>query len=899
MSRRAVLSLCILFGLSLSATAQEKKEKVTYIDHVQPIFRAKCFACHNPDKKSGGLDLTNFTAMQQGGSSGEVIEPGDIEGSYLWLVVNHDSEPFMPPNSDKMPAEMLAVIKAWIEGGALETKSSKAVVKPKKQMELALTFASNERPEGPPPMPTRLSLQPVVHTERTTAVNSIATSPWAPLVAISGQKQIQLYNTQTLELAGVIPFPEGEPQVLRFTRNGQFLLAAGGVGSSIGRAILFDVKTGERITEVGDELDAVLGADISSDLKYIALGGPQKVVRIYSTQTGEKLFEMRKHTEWVTAVEFSPDGVLLATGDRNGGVFVWEAETGREYLGLRGHSKEISGFSWRSDSNVLASASEDASVRTWEMENGSQLKSWGAHGGGTSSVWFTRDNQIVTAGRDKTAKLWNQDGAAVRTFEAFGDLALAAAYCDETKRVIAGDWTGLVRIWNAADGKRLGELSTNPQPLQARLAQAQQVSAQAVADQKAKQTAYDAAAAAMKKVATDLATSKTQATQLDAKSKQLATTIETAKKTSADAKAKYDAAAKVVAALQPLVPALQEAAGKGDAAVAKAAGDKEVAAAVEQLKKVFAARQATLAASTKTAAAEMARMKTANQMVTDGTKQLTDTKAGLEAAKKRIAALEPALVAEQKKVAGAKAALDQSTAAATAAQQAVARWTREIDFNNRLQTFKTRTTEVENLEVAFLESDAELKEMQARVKTAQDAMAAARKAEQAASAEATAAKTALQQVTAARDAEKKNLANREGAVAVLKEAMDKGAAAAAAVKDDKELAAAAGQLKGAFERNNQAIVAVKAKIGELDKAVAAADTKAKAADAKVVQAKAAVAAADTKVKAEVAAMAPVQQKSTQAKAAFDTARAALDKIRNELDSVRQQAGTAVSQASQG
>jgi len=894
---RAALSVFVISFVAASASAQDAK--VTYVDHVQPIFRAKCFACHNPDKKSGGLDLTNFTAMQAGGSSGEVVEAGDPDSSYLWLVVNHDSEPFMPPNSDKMPAEMLAVIKKWIEGGALETRDSKVKVKPKKQMEFALSFASNERPEGPPPMPARLSLEPVVHTEMTTAVNSIATSPWAPLVAISGQKQIELYNTQTLQLAGIIPFPEGEPHVLRFTRNSRYLLAAGGVGAATGKVVIFDIKTGERIATIGDELDAVLGADISADLKYVALGGPQKVVRVYSTQSGEKLFEMRKHTDWVTAVQFSPDGVLLATGDRNGGVFVWEAETGREYLGLRGHSGQITGFSWRGDSNVLASASEDASVRTWEMENGNQLKSWGAHGGGTASVWFTRDNQIVTSGRDKTVKLWKEDGGAIRTFEAFGDLALAAAYCDETNRVIGGDWTGLVRVWNAADGARLGELSTNPQPLQARLAQAQQTFASAGTDQKAKQAAYDAAVAAMKKVEADLAAAKTQVTQLDAKAKQLTATIDTAKKTSADAKGKYDAAAKVVAALQPLVPALQEAVGKGDAAVAKAAGDKEVAAAVDQLKKVFAARQSTLAASTKTAADEQARMKAADQMVADGTKQLTETNAALEAMKKRVAALEPALAAEQKKVADAKAALDQATASAAAAQQAVARWTREIDFNNRLKTFQTKRTEVETLEVAFAESDAELQEMQARVKAAQDAMAAAQKAEQAATAEAAAAKTALQQVAAARDAEKKNLTNREGAVAVLKEAMEKGAAAAAAVKDDKELAAAAGQLKAAFERNNQAIAAVKTKIGELEKQVAAADQKAKAADEKVAQAKAAVAAADTKVKAEIAAMAPVQQKSTQAKAAFETARAALDQIRNELDSVRQQAGSAASQANQG
>ncbi len=423
MLNRAALSVCVLSFVAASASAQDAK--VTYIDHVQPIFRAKCFACHNPDKKSGGLDLTNFTAMQAGGSSGEVVEAGDPESSYLWLVVNHDSEPYMPLNADKMPAEMLAVIKKWIEGGALETKDSKATIKPKKKMELALTFASNERPEGPPPMPTRLSLEPVVHTAMTTAVNSIATSPWAPLVAISGQKQIELYNTQTLQLAGIIPFPEGEPHVLRFTRNAQYLMAAGGVGSASGKVVIFDVKTGERIATIGDELDAVLGADISSDLKYVALGGPQKVIRIYSTQTGEKLFDIRKHTDWVTAVQFSPDGVLLATGDRNGGVFVWEAETGREYLALRGHSASRSLDSrgaaiptfWHRRRKTRPSVPGN-----WKTAASS--KSWGAHGGGTASVWFSRDNQIVTSGRDKTVKLWKEDGTAVRDLQAFGDLAL-------------------------------------------------------------------------------------------------------------------------------------------------------------------------------------------------------------------------------------------------------------------------------------------------------------------------------------------------------------------------------------------------------------------------------------------------------------------------------------------
>lgn len=893
--------LALTAGILLAATAssQAAEEKITYADHVLPIFRAKCFACHNPDKKSGGLDLTNYTAMQQGGSSGEVVEAGDADSSYLWLVVNHDSEPYMPPNSDKLPAEMLSVIKAWIAGGALETKSSKAVVRPKAKMEFALSFGSTGRPEGPPPLPTRLSLQPVVHTERTTAVNSIATSPWAPLVAISAQKQILLYNTQTLELAGALPFPEGEPQVLKFSRSGHLLLAGGGQGAAAGRVVVFNVKNGERIFEIGDELDAVLGADISSDHKYIALGGPQKIVRVYSTETSEKLYEVKKHTDWVTSLSFSPDGVLLATGDRNGGVFVWEAETGREYLGLKGHSKHISGFSWRADSNVLASASEDASVRLWEMENGKQIKSWGAHGGGTTSVDFTRDGEIVTAGRDRTVKLWKGDGAAIRTFEAFGDLALATAYCDETKRVVGGDWTGLVRVWNAADGKRLGELSTNPITLESRLALAQTDAGKAAEDQKAKQAAYTAAQAKVTAVNAQLAAAQKKLADSTALEKTLVAKLATDQKTAADAKAKHDAAAKVVATLTPLVPLLKEAVAKAELAAQKAAGDQEVAKAVAAIKAVATAREATLTASTKIVTTEAARLTAANAAVAAGTKQIADTKAVITATQKQVTDYTAALAAEQKAAAAAKAALDAANAAAANAQKSVARWQEEIQFTQKLKTLQAQRKQFDELELAFLEADAELKEMQARVTQAQAAVTSAQQAEKAATGAVAAAKQKLTQVTADKTAQTAQIALREKAAPMLTEAVTKGAAAVAALPGDKELAAAAAQLKAAFDRNTQTIAQLKAKVAELDKSIVAVQAEVTAADQKLVAAKSTVTAATKKLAEEQAAAAPVQVKVTTAKQAFDQGRAALDQVKQEVDGLRQQASTGAAAKTQG
>jgi WD40 repeat protein len=899
MTSRHLSAFAALLALAVTSATQAADEKVTYVDHVEPIFRAKCGNCHNADKKIGGLDLLNYAAMREGGGSGASVEPGDTDASFLWQLVTHESTPTMPPNQPKMPEKTLNTIKAWILGGALETKNSKKVVKDKPKVALSLSFAPNGRPEGPPPMPTRLSLDPVVQTERTTAVSAIATSPWAPVAAVGGQRQILLYNTQTLELIGVLDFPEGIAHVLKFSRSGGLLLAAGGKGSYKGKVIVWDIKTGERVIEVGNETDAVLGADISADQSMIALGGPSKIVRVFSTATGELLYEQKKHTEWVCAVEFSPDGVLLASGDRNGGVFVWEAETGREYLGLRGHSKMITGFSWRKDSNVLASASDDTTVRLWEMENGGQIKSWGAHGGGTQDVTFTQENQIATVGRDRTAKLWNGDGAAVRTFEAFPDLALKVAYCDTTKRVIAGDWTGLIRVWNAADGKRLGEITSNPLKLESRLAQATAALTQAQADQKTKSAAWTAAQAVATKMTTDLNTAKAK----QAEHVKLAATYQaamtTAKATEADARAKADAGAKVVATLQPVVPLLNETVAKATAAAAKAPADKEVVAAVTQLKTVAAARAATLTAATKVVTDEGARLKAAQATIVTTTKQLTDNAAAAAAAKIQADQLTASLAAQQKTVAAAKTTLDQATAAQTTAQSQVTRWKEEITFTQKLVTFETRQSEVDDLAATFAEMDAELKAAQLKVTQTQAALQAAQAGENAVVAAVAAAKQIVDTAAAVKDSQAKLIASRETAAPILTEARDKGAAAAAAVPSDKELAAAAGQLKAAFDRNTKAIADGKTKLAELTAAHVKAAEAMKAEEAKVAPAKAVVVAATKQLADSQAAMKPVAEKHAKAKQDADTAQAALNQLKQELDGLRQQAQVAAKAPTQG
>lgn len=462
----ALAAICSTLARPMSVAA----DKVTYDDHVRPLFREHCLQCHNPDKARGGLDLASYQAALAGGSSGEVVVPGDPGGSSLFLVMAHEQEPFMPENGSRRPDPDLRTVREWIEGGLLENDGSRPRTAKSSSVKLQMTASPGQRPEGPPALPENLSLEPAYPTEQAAAVTALAASPWAPLVALGGYRQVVLHRTDTQRPAGVLAFPEGQLHVVRFSRNGTLLLAGGGVGGKSGRVVLWDVRRGERILEVGDEYDVVLSADLRADQSEIALGGPGRVVKVFSTEDRQLRQRITKHTDWVTAVRYSPDGVLLATGDRAAGLWVWEADSGQEFYTLAGHKEAITAVGWRPDANVLASASEDGTVKIWNMHNGKQIKSWTAHPDGVLDLAYTRNGELITCGRDQTLKRWNGEGKNLRTWKGFSDLPTACVSVDEGNLLAVGDWRGDVRLYNREDDRRVASISPNPPTLANRIA---------------------------------------------------------------------------------------------------------------------------------------------------------------------------------------------------------------------------------------------------------------------------------------------------------------------------------------------------------------------------------------------------------------------------------------------
>jgi len=631
---------CLLTTAPLLRAEQqpEQANKVTYEDHVKPILRQHCFNCHHQGEKKGGLALDTYTSVMEGGGSGEIVyDDGDAAGSRLWQLVNHDDTPVMPPNSDKLPAEKLAVIRSWIDGGILENQGSKA--KAKKKNALAAVVVTSGRPEGGGAMPETIPQRTPVVTDRAAAITAIAASPWAPLIAIAGQQQIVFYHADTDELLGILPFDEGIAQSLRFSRDGSYLIAAGGEHSVRGIVAIYDVKTGERVATVGDELDVVFGGDVNDNMNYVAMGGPQKMVRVYDATDGSKRFDLKKHTDWVYDVAFSPDGVLIASGDRSGGLVVWEAETGQIYLTLTDHKGAINAVAWRDDSNVLASASDDGTVKLWDMHSGKAIKSINAHSGGVTDVEFDHQSRLVTTGKDKRAKLWDASGNHIRDFAPLPEHVLEVAIIHDGSRVVYGDWTGSVLAAAAEDPTKQQPLAANPPPATERIATVKQ--------------RLDELTAQLQPLEQSLAAANQAVTAAQAPIDALNSQISAAKAAADKAAAAAAAADQQIAGLDQTLPSLTNASRdaldkviasrvnlQADAAGAEAVATAEQALAEQLLDIAGKRRERIVAAQTLKTNTELAAAKRAE--ADQFTAQLPPLQQALEAAQQQLAAAQAA-----------------------------------------------------------------------------------------------------------------------------------------------------------------------------------------------------------------------------------------------------------------
>ncbi len=198
---------------------------------------------------------------------------------------------------------------------------------------------------------------------------------------------------------------DGPVRTLAFAPQGSRLA----VGSRTGQVAIWDSDTGERsITTEGHQGVAVSVA-FSPDGAILGSASGDKTARLWNAETGRERTRLEGHNGGVYAIAFSPDSRLAVTGGWDRTVRLWDTASGTPKGVLEGNEADVWSVAFSHDGSVIAAVGEDRVVRLWSTKTLEPLPIRRGHTGTLYAAAISSRNQLATAGRDGTARIWNLD----------------------------------------------------------------------------------------------------------------------------------------------------------------------------------------------------------------------------------------------------------------------------------------------------------------------------------------------------------------------------------------------------------------------------------------------------------------------------------------------------------
>ncbi len=116
---------------------------------IQPILTSRCGACHNPERKKGGLVLTSAEGVFAGGRQGKVVVAGRADDSEMLirLALPPGHTDAMPPDRP-IPMAEVSLIRWWIEEGASVDVRLSAIERPASVRRTLAAYGLDDLPTG-------------------------------------------------------------------------------------------------------------------------------------------------------------------------------------------------------------------------------------------------------------------------------------------------------------------------------------------------------------------------------------------------------------------------------------------------------------------------------------------------------------------------------------------------------------------------------------------------------------------------------------------------------------------------------------------------------------------------------------------------------------------------------
>lgn len=469
MDRRLFAMVCVLAAPALVQAADP-----TYWTTVRPLLRKHCTVCHstrNLDEVdlSGGIALDSYEAITK--AKKPLFKAGKSADSILIKVlVTTDATERMPLGGNAVPAETIAVLRAWIDRGAPEGTRPESdtavtpVAAPTTTRKRDITLSTRVTP--PPNLfagVARAPLQLVLPAGPLAPVTSVAFSPDGNLVAAATYGRVAIWDLRDGRPVKVLTNVLGAVSAVRFSPDGKTLVVAGGQPSAKGDLRIFIVADWKLQSVLSGHEDVVSAIAFTPDGRKLLSASFDRTVRIWDLKSGKTERILTGHTDFVYSVASGPDGSWVASAGKDRSVKLTETATGKGKLALGEREQDVLAVAVSPDGASLVVSGYEPALTWWNTQSGEKIRTLGGHTAAVHEMLFSRDGKfLISGGADGTARLWNGGtGAQLRQFPA-GSIVYAVALSDDGKRVATGSFDGFLRLWDASNGRLCATLLSLP-----------------------------------------------------------------------------------------------------------------------------------------------------------------------------------------------------------------------------------------------------------------------------------------------------------------------------------------------------------------------------------------------------------------------------------------------------